>query len=111
MATATVSDDSLTVTARQSAGTATVTVTAQDADGNQVSDTFDVTVNAPAQVEASGSAGSEQEPDAVARYDANQDGVISLSEHRTAVSALYKDITLDELIQIRQAWADGGHKQ
>ena len=96
MATATVSDDSLTVRA-VSAGTATVTVTAQDADGNQVSDTFDVTVNA--------------QPDVIARYDANQDGVISLSEHRTAVSALYKDITLDELIQIRQAWADGGHKQ
>ncbi|MCY4475101.1 MAG: fibronectin type III domain-containing protein, partial [Chloroflexi bacterium] len=32
-------------------GTATITVTAQDADGNTVSDPFDVTVNAPAQPE------------------------------------------------------------
>ena len=37
----------VTVTAK-SEGTATITVTARDADGNTVSDAFDVTVNAPA---------------------------------------------------------------
>ncbi len=110
VATATVGNGSLTVTAQQ-AGTATITVTAQDTDGNQVSDTFDVTVSAPPQVEATGSAGSEQEQDAVARYDADQDGVISLTEYRAAVANLGKDVTLDELVRIRQAWVDGGHQQ
>ena len=47
----------------------------------------------------------------VARYDANQDGVISLSEYEAAVAALNKDVTLDELIRIRQAWVDGGYQQ
>ena len=118
VATATVSGGSLTVTAQQ-AGTATITVTARDADGNQVSDTFDVTVTAPPEVEAPGSgseeeqdvSGSEEEQDVVARYDANEDGVISLSEYRTAVADLGKGVTLDELIRIRQAWVDGGHQQ
>ncbi len=111
VATATVSNGSLTVTAQQ-AGTATITVTAEDADGNQVSDTFDVSVIASPepQVEAP-AASSGEAPDAVARYDANQDGVISLSEYRAAVANLGKDVTLAELIRIRQAWVDGGHQQ
>ena len=109
VATATVSNGSLTVTAQQ-AGTATITVTAEDADGNQVSDTFDVTVSAPPEVEAPASSSGEEQ-DAVARYDADQDGVISLTEYRAAVANLGKDVTLDELVRIRQAWVDGGHKQ
>ena len=113
VATTTVSGGSLTVTAQQ-AGTATITVTARDTDGNQVSDTFDVTVIAKPepQVEApTSSSGSEQEQDVVARYDTNKDGVISLSEYRAAVAALYKDVSLAELVRIRQAWVDGGYKQ
>ena len=113
VATTTVSGGNLTVTARQ-AGTATITVRARDSDGNQVSDTFDVTVVARPEprVEAPASAsGSEQEQDVVARYDANKDGVISLSEFRAAVAALYKDVSLAELVRIRQAWVDGGYKQ
>ena len=96
----------------QQAGTATITVTAEDADGNQVSDTFDVTVIArpEPQVEAP-AASSGEEQDAVARYDADQDGVISLTEYRAAVANLGKDVTLDELVRIRQAWVDGGHQQ
>ena len=110
-ATATVSNRSLTVTARQ-AGTATITVTARDTDGNQVSDTFTVTVNARPEPQAEASASApEQEQDVVARYDANGDGVISLSEFRAAVAALYKDVSLAELVRIRQAWVDGGYKQ
>ena len=58
---------------------ATITVAARDSDGKQVSDTFDVTVSAQPVVEASGSE-SEEEQDVIARYDANQDGVISLSK-------------------------------
>ena len=111
VATATVGNGSLTVTAQQ-AGTATITVTAEDADGNQVSDTFDVSVIASPepQVEAP-AASSGEEQDAVARYDADQDGVISLTEYRAAVANLGKDVTLDELVRIRQAWVDGGHQQ
>ena len=113
VATAAVGGGNLTVTAGQ-AGTATITVTARDTDGNQVSDTFDVTVIArpEPEVEApASSSGSEQEQDVVARYDANKDGVISLSEYRAAVAALYKDVSLAELVLIRQAWVDGGYKQ
>ena len=105
---------SLTVRA-VSAGTAMITVTAEDADGNRVSDTFAVTVSAPPEADAPGSASEqeqdEQEQDVVARYDANQDGVISLSEYRAAVSDLGNGVTVDDLVRIRQAWVDGGHQQ
>ena len=50
----------------------TITVTAEDADGNRVSDTFQVTVAAP-QSTLSGIA---------ARYDANGDGMIDGSEYQ-----------------------------
>ena len=63
----------LTVTA-QAPGTATIRVTAQDADGNRVTDSFVVTVDAqqPADV---------PEPDSiVARYDTDGSGVIEQDE-------------------------------
>ena len=111
VATVSVAADYASLTVRAvSAGTATITVTAEDVDGNQVSDTFDVTVIAPPEADAPGS-GSEQEQDVVARYDANQDGVISLSEYRAAVSDLGNGVTVDDLVLIRQAWVDGGYQQ
>ena len=63
--------DTLTVTALAE-GTATITVTARDGDGNQVSDTFEVTVTASQSV-LSGIA---------ARYDANNDGAIDGTEYQ-----------------------------
>ena len=61
----------LTVTAFAQ-GTVTITVTARDADGNRVSDTFEVTVTAP-QTTLTGIA---------ARYDTNGDGAIDGSEYQ-----------------------------
>ena len=82
-------------------GTATITVTAHDSDGNSVSDTFDITVTV-----------EPEEQDAVARYDANQDGVISRTEYFAAVADLSTGkVTINELVQIRQAWVDGGFQQ
>ncbi len=103
VATAIISNGRLTVTAQQ-AGTATITVTARDADGNQVSDTFDVTVSAPPEVDVPGS-GSEQDQDVVARYDANQERVISLPEYQAAVADVGNGVTVNDLIRIRQACA------
>ena len=118
VATVSVAADYASLTVRAvSAGTAMITVTAEDVDGNRVSDTFAVTVSAPPEVDAPGSA-SEQEQDVVARYDTNQDGVISLSEYRAAISEyratlsdLDNGLTVDDLVRIRQAWVDGGHQQ
>jgi hypothetical protein len=89
-----------------SAGDATITVTARDSDGNQVSDTFGVTVVDPPEPEP-----RPELPEVVARYDADGDGVISLSEYRAAVAGLGDGLTLDYLIRIRQAWVDGGYQQ
>ena len=71
IANAFVFQDTLTVTAFAE-GSVTITVTAEDADGNRVSDAFEVTVTAP-QTTLSGIA---------ARYDANGDGAIDGSEYQ-----------------------------
>ena len=72
------------------AGTATITVTAEDADGNRVSDAFDVTVAAP-QSTLSGVA---------ARYDANGDGAIDGSEYQQVKNDwLSGKITYDEFLE------------
>ena len=63
----------LTVTA-QAPGTATIRVTAQDADGNRVTDSFVVTVNAQQTADV-------PEPDSiVARYDTDGSGIIEQDE-------------------------------
>ena len=93
-------------------GTATITVRARDSDGNQVSDTFDVTVVARPEPQAEAPASEpEQEQDVVARYDANGDGVISRSEYYAAVADLSKGLAMSDLLRVRQAWVDGGYKQ
>ena len=69
----------LTLTA-QAPGTATITVTAQDADGNQVADTFEVTVAAAQQTTNA----SELEP-IVAQYDTDGSGAIEQDEWEVAV--------------------------
>ena len=60
-------------------GTATITVTAQDADGNRVRDAFDVEV-----IKAPEPAPEPETSDIVDRYDANGDGKIDLSEYSQA---------------------------
>ena len=73
VATVVVSADQSTLTLTGvTEGTATITVTAEDADGNRVSDAFEVTVTAP-QTTLTGIA---------ARYDANGDGAIDGSEYQ-----------------------------
>ena len=56
------------------------------------------------EVDAPGS-GSEQDQDVVARYDANQEGVISLPEYQAAVADVGNGVTVNDLIRIRQACA------
>ena len=79
------------------AGTATITVTAEDAGGNRVSDTFDVTVAAPQpQSKLTGAAG---------RYDANNNGVIDVSEYIQARrDYAYGRISDAEWQQVLDAW-------
>ena len=95
-ATLTVAADqsSLTV-AGVSQGTATITVTARDSDGNRTSDAFDVSVSWP-DSPLSGAAG---------RYDANGDGKIDSSEYRQAVRD-YNDekITYAEMLEVIRAY-------
>ena len=72
-------------------GTATITVTAEDADGNRVSDAFEVTVAAP-QSPLSGIA---------ARYDANGDGAIDGSEYQQVKKDwLSGKISYDEFLEV-----------
>ena len=63
------------------AGTATITVTAEDTDGNRVSDAFMVSVASAPQPEP---ASDPQPSDIVARYDANGNGAIERSEFQQA---------------------------
>ena len=70
----------LTITA-QAPGTATITVTAQDTDGNQATDTFEVAVAAAQQQTTSA---SELEP-IVAQYDTDGSGAIEQDEWEVAV--------------------------
>ena len=104
-ATATVASDGSKLTVEGVAeGTATITVTAQDADGNRVSDTFDVAVTAPPpqepppqepqqqqqppQQEPPPPAEDEPEPaDVIAQYDTNGDGSIDVKEYVSALRA------------------------
>ena len=76
VATVSVSSDGSSLTVRGVAeGEATVTLTAQDPNGNSVLDDFHVTVEPDPEAESS---------DIVARYDANGDGSIDTSEYRQA---------------------------
>ena len=71
---------SLTLTG-VAAGAATITVTARDADGNSVSEAFDISV-----VEAAGTETDEPETSAVvARYDVNGNGAIDIPEYLQAL--------------------------
>ena len=79
-------------------GTATITVTAQDSDANQVSDTFDVSVVQALEPE-----------DIVARYDANGDGKIDISEYsRAAYDYAAKKITYEEFMEVYRAFTGSG---
>ncbi|WP_419915777.1 cadherin-like beta sandwich domain-containing protein [Candidatus Poriferisodalis sp.] len=71
--------ETLTLTAFAE-GTVTITVIAEDADGNQVSDTFEITVTAPQPAPQSTLTGI------AARYDTNGDGAIDGSEYQQVKS-------------------------
>ncbi len=74
-----------------SAGTATVTVTAQDPDGNTVSDTFDVTVGAPQQDPPANQAPTVSSAIADATI-VNESGT-----HRVSLSGVFSDADNDSL--------------
>ena len=79
-------------------GTATITVTAQDSDGNRVNDAFDVSVTEAPEPE-----------DIVARYDANGDGKIDLSEYsRAAYDYAAGKITYEEFMEVYKAYTGSG---
>ena len=80
----------LTVIAK-SEGTATITVTAQDSDGNTVSDAFDVTVNAPAAQQQINNAPTVS----IAIADATI--VNETGTHRVALSGVFSDADGDGL--------------
>ena len=83
-------------------GTATITVTAQDSDGNRVSDTFDVSVTGAPEAE-------EQTLDIVDRYDANGDGSIDLSEYSQAMrDYLARKITYEDFMEVYKAFTGSG---
>ena len=105
-----------------SEGTATITVTADDGRGGQVSQTFTVSVEPeasqpePEQTEEQAEVGAsdsepEEEQDVLVRFDANGDGVISGSEYRSALAYLGNGVTVADLMRLRQAWIDGGYQQ
>ena len=98
-ATVSVASDgsSLTVTG-VAEGTATITVTAQDTDGNRVSDAFDVeVVKAP------------ETSDIVARYDADGDGKINVSEYQQAFrDYIAGKITYEEMLEVSRAFDGSG---
>ena len=72
-------DDSALIVTGVAAGTATITVTAGDADGNRVSDAFDVSVVKPLEPEAT------QPSAVVARYDVNDNGALDIAEYIEAL--------------------------
>ena len=122
VASVTVAADYSSLTLRGvSEGRATITVTADDGRGGRVSQTFTVTVEAASasqpepeqteepEVDASDSE-PEEEQDVLVRFDANGDGVISLSEYRAAFAYLGNGVTTNDLVRLRQAWVDGGHQ-
>ena len=88
----------LTLTA-QAPGTATITVTAQDTDGNQATDTFEVTVGAQQQTADT----SGLEP-IVAQYDTDGSGAIEQDEWEVAVEDHANGkLTNKEIFAISQA--------
>ncbi|MCY4580583.1 MAG: cadherin-like beta sandwich domain-containing protein, partial [Chloroflexi bacterium] len=74
-----------------SEGTATITVTARDADGNTVSDAFDVTVNAPAAQQQVNNAPT------VSAAIADATIVNETGTHRVALSGVFSDADGDDL--------------
>ena len=96
VATVVVSADQSTLTLT---GVAEGTVTAEDADGNRVSDAFEVTVTAP-QSTLSGIA---------ARYDANGDGAIDGSEYQQVKNDwLAGKITQAEFLEVVRGHISSG---
>ena len=126
-ATVTVASDGSKLTVEGvTAGEATITVTAQDADGNQVSDAFDVAVvKAPEPEPADPEPPVDPEPpeppppvedepvssDIVAQYDANGDGSIDVKEYISALRAYaqgqFTNAELKKILDAYLAWAYG----
>ena len=93
------SDGSALTIAAQAPGTTTITVTAQDADGNQATDTFEVAVDAVQQ------AADTAEPESiVAQYDTDGSGIIEQDEWEVAMQD-YTDgkLTNEEIYAISKA--------
>lgn len=90
---------SLTITG-VSAGTATITVVAQDPHGERVLDDFDVTVQAANEPDTTtGLSGT------AARYDTDNNGAIDLAEYRQAVyDYIAKRITYTEMLEVVNAY-------
>ena len=80
----------LTVLAKAE-GTATITVTAQDADGNTVQDAFDVTVNAAQQLQKANN------PPTVANAIADATIVNESGSHQVSLSSVFSDADGDAL--------------
>ena len=94
------SDGSALTIVGVSEGTATVTVTAQDSDGNRVSDAFDVSVT---------KAPERETTDIVARYDSNGDEKIDVSEYTQAAKDYAAGkITYAELLEVIRAFQGSG---
>ena len=91
----------LTITA-QAPGTTTISVTAQDTDGNQAADTFEVTVAAAAPQQTT--ADTPEPESIVAQYDTDGSGIIEQDEWEVAIQD-YTDgkLTNEEIFAISQA--------
>ncbi|MCY4618261.1 MAG: hypothetical protein OXD50_06875, partial [Chloroflexi bacterium] len=95
-----------------SAGTATITVTADDGQGGRASASFRVTVNAAPESEPKEQdSGLEAEPeqelvvqDVITRYDTNGDGEISLDEYNAAIPDLGTTLSFADLLKLRAAF-------
>ena len=94
------SDGSVLTLAAHAPGTATVTVTARDSDGNRAADTFEVTVDAAQQQTADA---PELEP-IVAQYDTDGSGVIEGDEWKVAIQDYANGkLTNEEIFAISKA--------
>ena len=102
-------------------GTSAITVTARDSDGNRVSDTFDVSVTQAIEPEPTPTPTPEPDPTpapapesstlsgVAARYDANSDGRIDVSEYRQAArDYIARKITYSELLEVIRAYMGSG---
>ena len=117
-------DHSALIISAVSEGTATITVTAQDSDGNRVSDAFGVSVSVAPEPDPAPTPTPTPEPtptptptpepepetsDIVARYDANGNGKIDLSELQQAFSDYAAGkITYEEMMEVSNAYARQG---